>query len=314
MEKSENETKNVNIIKKNIENVLDVELSTSPNIYRENCLTRNYEKNSRNIYCGNCGNLGHTYRRCRYPITSCGVILYKKNIEYVENKDKINKYYFLLIQRKDTLGYVEFLRGKYDEENKEYIKKLISTMTIDEISKIKNYDFEELWNLLWMNKNIKQYQTEFDNSKNKFLNLINGKYFNFQDLINEANVKYVEKEWGFPKGRRNIKETDFDCALREFEEETGLNNNDYEILRNINPVEEIFYGSNNIKYKHIYYIAKSNNDKDIFMDPLNKHQRIEISNIKWFTLNESLQKIRPYNTEKKDVIIKVNKLLINNNC
>ena len=119
---------------------------------------------------------------------------------------------------------------------------------------------------------------------------------------------------GVSKGRRNLKESDYDCALREFEEETGILRDDYDILRNIKPVEEIFNGSNNIRYKHIYYIGNIKNDKEVMVNPNNKHQIIEISNIKWFSLQETLQKIRPYNTEKKEVILKVNKLLINNNC
>ena len=31
----------------------------------------------RENYCGNCGEEGHTYRRCLAPIISLGVILYK---------------------------------------------------------------------------------------------------------------------------------------------------------------------------------------------------------------------------------------------
>lgn len=305
-----------NKLRRNDSLVEDFELSTSPNTYREKCITRNSppeKRNYKNIYCGNCGNLGHTYKRCRFPITSCGVILYKYNSNNVNN-NKEDKYSYLLIQRKDTIGYVEFLRGKYDEDNKDYIKKLLGTMTFDEINKLESYDFEELWNMLWLNKNIKHYQTEYDNSKAKFDNLVNGKYFKLEELIKESNIQYVEKEWGFPKGRRNLKESDYDCALREFEEETGIKRENYEIMRNIKPVEEVFNGSNNIRYKHIYYIGKCKNDFEVSVNPDNKHQAIEISNIKWFTLQESLQKIRPYNTEKKDVILKVNKLLINNNC
>ena len=53
------------------------------------------------------------------------------------------RYYFLLIRRKDTLGYVEFLRGKYDEMNEEYLVKIFNTMTSSEIDRIKTLDFEQ---------------------------------------------------------------------------------------------------------------------------------------------------------------------------
>jgi 8-oxo-dGTP pyrophosphatase MutT (NUDIX family) len=297
----------------------DVDLSTSPNIYRESHILnkeREYKRRGKDftkIYCGNCGNMGHTYRRCKFPITSCGVILYKINPTYLED-NSLDKYQYLLIQRKDTLGFVEFMRGKYDELNKDYIIKLFETMTIGEVDRINNHTFDELWNMLWLNKNIKQYQTEYEISKKKFLNLKESKYFSFSKLLEVSKIQYIEKEWGFPKGRRNLKETDYDCALREFEEETNYQEEDYSILRNIKPVEEIFYGSNNIKYKHIYYIAKSVRTKELGVDPNNYFQFTEVSNIAWFTLQESLEIIRPYNVEKKAVLSKVNKLLFNNNC
>ena len=41
-------------------------------------------------------------------------------------------------------------------------------MTKKERDKIENNDFETIWNDLWMNKNIKQYRNEHDNSKKKF--------------------------------------------------------------------------------------------------------------------------------------------------
>ena len=53
-----------------------------------------------------------------------------------------------MVQRKDTLGFIEFLRGKYRENDIKYIKKLIEMMTICEIEKLKKYTFDELWKLL----------------------------------------------------------------------------------------------------------------------------------------------------------------------
>ena len=41
-----------------------------------------------------------------------------------------------MIKRKDTLGYVDFLRGRYSLYNKLYLMNIINEMTIQE--KVKN--------------------------------------------------------------------------------------------------------------------------------------------------------------------------------
>ena len=268
----------------------------------------------KNTFCGNCGKLGHTYRRCHLPITSCGVILYRNNDLYDENIKLDNKYEFLMVQRKDTLGFIEFLRGKYREVDCAYITKLLEMMTICEIDKLKKLSFDELWRILWFKRNISHYKNEYEDSKKKFNRLKERKENSLDQLIDKANIIYIEKDWGFPKGRRNLRESDYDCALREFEEETGYSRDEYKILRNIAPIEEIFVGSNGIKYKHIYYIGLSVRNVELKIDPDNIHQCTEISKVSWFPISESIQKIRPYNEEKKKVLRKVNKLLKNNNC
>jgi NADH pyrophosphatase NudC (nudix superfamily) len=42
------------------------------------------------------------------------------------------------------------------------------------------------------------------------------------------------------------------------------------------------------------------------------YQRSEIGDMKWFTLEESLHRIREYNTEKKELLISLDDLLKNN--
>lgn len=259
-------------------------------------------------YCCNCGKTGHLYRKCLSPIISLGVILVKLE------KDTLK---YLLIQRRDTLGFVEFMRGKYNLENINYIYTLFGIMTKTEREKILNTDFDTLWNELWMNKNLKQYHNEYDISKQKFNMLKNGNVvkddipITFDYIHEKTEIKWYEPEWGFPKGRRNLRETDLDCAKREFEEETGFRPGEY-CLINVNPVEEIFSGTNSIRYKHIYYIAKNLIDKQLSIDKNNFNQVSEISTIKWFSYDEALLKIRPYNLEKKKVLQKLNEFLIKN--
>ena len=77
-------------------------------------------------FCNNCGKSGHVYHKCQKPITSIGIIVVKKvNVDNINNK-----YKYLMICRKDSFGYIEFLRGKYPIYNKDYIQNIINEMTI----------------------------------------------------------------------------------------------------------------------------------------------------------------------------------------
>ena len=175
------------------------------------------------LYCGNCGKYGHLYRKCLSPIISSGIIIFKK----IDNTIK-----YLLVQRKDTLGFVEFMRGKYNLENIKYINKLFRIMTLCERNLIINNNFDYLWSKLWMDQDNKQYHNEYHSSKKKF-NLLKKGFNNKNEFVsliiinNNNKFIWLEPEWGFPKGRRNLKETNIDCAMREFEEETGVNKNEY---------------------------------------------------------------------------------------
>ena len=109
-------------------------------------------------YCNNCGNHGHIYRNCRHPILSYGIVLYHK-------EESSNKYRIIMVERKDSLAYIEFIRGRYKNPlNYDYIQLLITRMTIDEKDKLLKYDFDHLWNELWIhidtinNRIKKEYQ------------------------------------------------------------------------------------------------------------------------------------------------------------
>ena len=187
-------------------------------------------------------------------------------------------------------------------------------MTEEERLRIIKNNFETLWNTLWMNKNNRQYHNEYDNSRKKFNKLkdgiiVNGKTINLEWIHNNTICTYTSPEGGFPKGRRNLHELDLDCAKREFQEESGFKDTDYEIINN-NILEEIFLGTNNIRYKHIYYLAQcSKLDNELLVDKNNFIQVSEVSNIRWFDYQEALDNIRPYNQEKKDILKKAYKLI-----
>lgn len=260
----------------------------------------------KDFYCANCGKHGHLYKNCMNPIMSYGIVLYKFNDVGVRE--------YLMVRRKHTLGFVEFMRGKYSIENADYLKRIYSIMTMDERIRISELDFDTLWDELWINKTKKQYFNEYDNSKRKFYRLkmgmvINDEYIDLKEINNIIKCEYIEPEWGFPKGRRNLHESDFDCAKREFEEETGLSNAEYKITGETTFCES-FFGTNNIRYRHIYYIAKlTNYSHEFIIDKNNYSQYSEIGDISWFTIQQTLNIIRSYNTEKKNMIDIIHKKL-----
>ena len=124
-------------------------------------------------------------------------------------------------------------------------------------------------------------------------------------MVKNSATHWKETEWEFPKGRRNFQERDLECALREFEEETGYSRNDLCIIENLMPFEEIFVGSNHKAYKHKYFLAymKKNTNNE------NNYQASEVSKMEWKTLEDCLDSIRPYNLEKKQLILNINKVL-----
>jgi len=291
---------------------------------------------NKKLYCINCGKNGHLIKECIEPIFSYGIICMKLddtlntppqfiekflvnklvdleefNFTNLKNLSKFdyykNKIKFLLIQRKHSFSYVEFIRGKYDENNVEEVSELLNLMGKEEIKKILISDLSSLWNDLW-NKTSKHknYQKEFEVSQQKFNQLKEN--YNLIDLIN-LNELYDTPEWGFLKGRRDKNEKNLDCAIREFEEETSINENKYILLNRLNTIEESVIGTYKTVYKLVYYLALAYDDIELTLD--NEHQKCEIGDMKWLTFEEIIPKIRPYFKEKIIMITKIYFLIIN---
>jgi len=254
------------------------------------------------IFCNNCGKTGHIFHNCKHPITSIGII----NFRSYDNKIQ-----YLIIKRKHSLGFVEFMRGKYPLHNHEYIINIFNEMSSYERELIRTASFDELWKYLWGEQFGIQYRGEERVSRDKYDSLKSGVEnkleYNLEQILNESHSIWEDTEWGFPKGRRNYQEKDLSCALREFEEETGYLRSDIQLIQNIIPYEEIFTGSNMKSYKHTYFVGHINSN----IQPTHPFQETEVSDIKWLSYEECLQHFRPYNLEKINILKKLNYVLQN---
>ena len=248
--------------------------------------------NKRHIICNNCNKFNHESRDCKDPITSWGIILI--NLEKVyENSDKhinlihshtniknklfnitpqnhrdlenLSKYMndikFLLVQRKHSIGFMDFIRGKYKIDNIDQINSLFQYMNQKEIDLIAVSDFDFLWKYMWNNdvNRINMLKKEYSLAKQKFEDLksATNSDVTLDFFIKNVTPLYGFNEWGFPKGRKDKNETTLECAIREFSEETNINPKSIKIIESIDPIEENLIGTNGIPYRHIYYIAET---------------------------------------------------------
>lgn len=117
------------------------------------------------LYCVNCGKNNHSLMACTDPSNSYGLLcFYKDNINF-SNDMKI-----LMIRRKHTIPYIDFLRGKYDVNDIKYIIDLFVKMTFTEITQIITIcNFSKLRNELGLTNNgTKQFKSEYETSELKF--------------------------------------------------------------------------------------------------------------------------------------------------
>lgn len=253
-------------------------------------------------YCQNCSRRGHGFKSCSKPIVSFGLLAFRRGAPGEPLR-------FLLIQRKDSIGYLDFIRGRYMDsasDSKTHtlqnIKILIEEMTPDEIDRLSRLPFRELWDALWINHHCRAYITDYPEAESKFEAL------DIPNLLSQVTPRWHQQEFGIPKGRRNGHETDLECACREFEEETGLTSRDY-IVRRDGQMQEIFVGSNGKPYRHVYFLAELLPHATIRIDHTNVTQVSEIRGIGLFTLEEAIRQLREYDMTKRSLLVQAHDAL-----
>ena len=269
-----------------------------------------------NGICSNCEKFGHFSYQCNYPTVSYGMIVYRRNKETQKRE-------YLMICRKDSFGYVDFIRGKYALSDLAHVRHIIREMSQNEHEKIKQAEcFSKLWYDFWnvsITKNSHKHEERMARQKYDLLKKgiaygSNEKnvYISLDDMIDESS-SFEDPEWEFPKGRKELKESELECALREFEEETGISKLSVRLIENLLGFDENYIGTNYLAYKHRYFLAEYSNDQEeydneeLFM----KFQKNEVSKMKWKSLDQCLSDIRPYHLEKKRILKKIDTIIEN---
>ncbi len=224
--------------------------------------------------------------------TSYGIICFRKNN---------NKYEFLMVKRRCTYAFSTFVNGRYTKAN---VKNLFNNMTVEEKALILYGSFDVLFYTCFLkrrtdlkkHKDIDQYEIK----KKKYENS-----FSDSEIINFINgTSSVDFIWDFPKGKIGLNENNLEASIREFEEETGYNSNNYLLYKNADPIFIEF--KEYISYRYILYFAYCPN-----IIPVTYKHYNETSETRWFDVNMAKLVLRPEFQKYISKIIKISKKLIN---
>jgi 8-oxo-dGTP pyrophosphatase MutT (NUDIX family) len=203
--------------------------------------------------------------------------------------------YFLLINRKDSMPFCDIVRRRYPITDPLHLQRLVNAMTNQEKQRLMSETHEQLWQDMW--GTIRGGLGSECGTAARCFNQLHSSGM-LKKALEESTTSWEETEWEFPKGRKSYQERDQMCALREFEEETGVSSSKLQLVSNVVPIEETYTGTNGKAYRHRYYLGGIG-DPDV---DLSQYQRSEVRKARWLTYEEAMGKIRDYHVEKRRVL------------
>lgn len=233
------------------------------------------------------------------PITSFGCIYRYYNPNEAEAE-------YLIAQRTNSVSYSEIIQGSYRDSQ---LFLMIRDLPDDERSRLLAYEFPSLWydlhrklaegdmyNFAWENfSKLRKYLSEL-----------------FEIL--PSNDPQGRHRWIFPKGRpiyfskeivnnglsqiTFIPESPYDCAIREFKEETNGIEIHHSDLLFADPIVERYMGTNSKNYRTVYFVFTTDQKPNITQFPLEatgirQASRDEICQIEWVPLSKLSNYMRP---------------------
>jgi 8-oxo-dGTP pyrophosphatase MutT (NUDIX family) len=127
-------------------------------------------------------------------------------------------------------------------------------------------------------------------------------FYRFPRSLKYLLIKHKKGHWSFPKGHADKGETKLEAALRELEEETGVNK--IQLLKKTVLLKEAYKFTNwkgvKILKKVNYFIAEAKNKKV-------KIDKYEVVNYKWCTYKTGLERITF--EESKSILKKADRII-----
>lgn len=184
---------------------------------------------------------------------------------------------YLICKRRDSYYYGDIIRGRWGGEDD--LKKILERVEPEELERLKNNNFENLWKDFWVAGNPHVLLEEYAEAQKKFC---------VAQTLLEKIVTLPEREslWGFPKGRpSSYQEDNIVTAIREFCEETRLESK-YITLKGEKYQKEDYCGTDGKNYQTTYFSA-------IYFGPNVEIKPIHFPNrIREYSHSEEIQEIK----------------------
>jgi 8-oxo-dGTP pyrophosphatase MutT (NUDIX family) len=207
----------------------------------------------------------------------------------------------LLIHKRVTYSFVDFVLGRYKKNDERKLCYLFERMTAEEKLDLCSMNFGQMWYRIWLVNPDFALTPEDSRPSAETINKYNRhkSYFHDNWLADRGQalrrlltkVGNSDSPWEIPKGRVNHpQERGLNCSSREFQEETGIPPSEYELLQD-EPFEFTTTGGD-VTYKSYIYLALLNENSK-FHHPdrvrLNYHvqsQIAEVIGIRWMDLDQ----------------------------
>jgi len=208
---------------------------------------------------------------------SYGVLLCRKN-------PKDHKPEVLIVHKRFTYAYSDFVCGFYDETNMSTVQKLLNEMSAEELVDVYSLNFRHMWYKVWLKA---EGEMIFAKKQMKFYsNFVNNpeKQAQFKSMIEKTRRPHGDPLWEFPKGRKRDRESELLCAVREFTEETRIDKRCYFLYDDV--FRYTSFVQDGCRYNYKFYLALAG-DKLSSLETMKNFPSIscEVNDIQWANID-----------------------------
>lgn len=194
----------------------------------------------------------------------------------------------LLVRGRHTYEFSSFVLGRYAPRNVASIQELFRGMTVGELFDVYRLDFAQMWYRLWLGEGPdcqELYQKKYSRFYTLWLRADGGAALR-RHIVEAGRRPASAPSWSFPKGRKIAEgESDIDCAVREFGEETRVPRGEYRVLPGFR--RRAVYSHMGVTYVGVFYAAlAAGAGCRPAIDVRDTRQVSEVEEVRWMSIQE----------------------------